>query len=262
MISIVIRNKNESEALKFTLKVLFEQYKGQFEEVILVDNNSDDDSVKVATSFGCRIVEIEDFSYGRAINLGVKEATQPWVLLLSAHALPIGDSFFKQSLNNIHQVAELAGIRYINSGANYKRALQNEFVVKDGLSHGLMAACALIKRSVVLEYPFNESLVASEDKEWSARVMGHGYRIIDIPETYLYFANRSKWGRLKRWAIELEAHYLLHNEKFPGPIKIIGATINKILFKNSAQFFREGWMDLQKMNRKIKIGKRLRRNKQ
>jgi len=101
MISIVIRNKNEAKALENTLPILIKQYSDYFDEIILVDNNSIDNSIEIAKKYNCKVIVINDFTYGKALNLGIEKASNEHILLLSAHVLPIGASFFKSALNEL-----------------------------------------------------------------------------------------------------------------------------------------------------------------
>jgi glycosyltransferase involved in cell wall biosynthesis len=77
MISIVIRNKNEA-ALN-VLTILTKVYAADFDEIIVVDNNSTDDSRIIAGKF--KIINIESFTYVKTINLGVETAKNNYVLL-------------------------------------------------------------------------------------------------------------------------------------------------------------------------------------
>ncbi len=103
MISIVIRNRNEGSALECVLSMLHQLYLKDINEIIIVDNNSTDNSLEVAKKYNCVIVKIENFSYGRAINYGIAAASPPskFVLLLSSHAIPVGNSFFKNTVESL-----------------------------------------------------------------------------------------------------------------------------------------------------------------
>ena len=132
MISVVIRNKNEANYLKDTLSVLRTNYGSEISEIILVDNLSSDNSIAVAESFNCIVITIKEFTYGKALNLGIKNAANEYILLLSAHVLPVGSFFFKTALDEFSKNKNLAGIRFINSYDNYIRALQNDCEIEDG----------------------------------------------------------------------------------------------------------------------------------
>jgi glycosyltransferase involved in cell wall biosynthesis len=214
------------------------QYSDDINEIIVVDNRSTDESIVVAKKYNCKIVTIDEFSYGKAINLGIKEAKNDFVLLLSAHAIPIGNSFFKNSMQFISDKKDFAGLRYINSIENYERAIENKFRVKEPIEFGLMAACCIVSKKVWLQFPFNEELVFSEDKEWSNRVTKAGLSIYEMNESFFYFIKRTTKSDLDRFKNETIAKYQLLNIKSPSDLKIILSFLKKIIITNTIVFFK------------------------
>lgn len=95
-VSVLIRNRNEAGALRIVLERLKIQYV-QPGEIVIVDNESTDESREVAASFQCRVIHLPagEFTYGRASNLGFENCSGDLVLMLSAHALPIGSHFIE-----------------------------------------------------------------------------------------------------------------------------------------------------------------------
>ena len=253
MFSIVIRNKNESEALKRILPILIYQYKDDFNEIILVDNYSTDNSVEIAESFNCKIQYIKNFTYGRAINLGISKAKNKYILLLSAHSIPIGKSFFKTSLVALEKDSKIAGLRYINSMKNYEIAFKDNYKVKKPLEHGLMAACAMVNKEVWKYHKFEEKLMFSEDKEWSKKVINNGYEISQVPETFFYFAKRSNKKKLLRFYNENLANSILKSMKPVSYKKIILASLYNIIIKTTLAFFTNVFYEIRLFKVKLRI---------
>ncbi len=257
---MVIRNRNEAFYLKKSLEILNEVYSDDVLEIIIVDNESTDESLKVAEEYGCRIVKITDFTYGKAINLGISEVRSNLVLLLSAHAVPIGNSFFKNSREQMELNPKLAGIRYINSISNYERALKNDFKVTDPLRFGLMAGCCLVNKKVWETLKFDESLSFSEDKEWSLRAKNSGYDILDFNEGFFYFINRDQNSLVSRYRNETLAEYQLHKKKFPSRLKIFLSFINDAFFTNTIKFLKEIRFQWKRLETKIEISQILKKS--
>ena len=82
-VSIVIPCLNEAKSLGFCLDKAFRFLKENniAGEVIVVDNGSTDDSVKIANSFSTRLIEEEEKGYGRAIITGMKAAKGKYLFM-------------------------------------------------------------------------------------------------------------------------------------------------------------------------------------
>ena len=87
-ISVIIRNRNENEYIGFAIQSCLDHLNKP--EIIIVDNNSTDDSLQTVNLFKDRtkikVLPINDYTTGKSVNLGVKHATNERVLVLSAHA--------------------------------------------------------------------------------------------------------------------------------------------------------------------------------
>jgi hypothetical protein len=154
----------------------------------------------------------------------------------------------------------IAGIRFINSIENYNRALINDFEVKEPLKFGLFGGCCIVNKKVWEQSKFNEELVASEDKEWSERVMKRGYRILDLNETFFYFINRNQKASLKRYKIETIAEYQLTKKKFPSPVFFFGSFLKKVILTNTRNYFKTIANDFLVLKTKYEIYKKLKRD--
>ena len=257
MFSIVIRNKNESFYLNRVLNILNSIYSQYFDEIIIVDNNSTDDSLDIAKKYNCKVVNISNFSYGRAINLGISEAKNNYVLLLSAHTIPVGKSFFKNTLSVLKENDNIAGLRYVNSMDNYERALKDNYIVQEPLKYGLMAACCIVVKGAWKNYKFDEALEFSEDKEWSLKITNMGYKIYDLTETFFYFINRTSNSNINRFKNETLVYYKLNNIKPPSKLRIVASFFKKVIITNTVSYFKLFLTDIKKAKAKFEINNRL-----
>lgn len=259
-VSVVIRNKNESDALGKMLPMLFHYYKDDIAEVIVVDNQSTDNSVAIAKQYGCKVITIDKFTYGKALNLGIEYAIHNYVLLLSAHALPIGASFFKSAIAAFENDSDLAGVRFVNSFTNYIDAYNSPDSINNPLEKGLMNACAMINKKVWEQYPFDESLGFSEDKYWSALVMKHGYTIKNITETFFYFAKRDQTATINRFKNESIANGVINNRKPQPLLKILFSSFYTMTVVNLITFFKRIGYEAKLLKAKLAIRKALKRH--
>src|SRR5438445_9156855 len=90
LVSVLIRARNEEPALRRLFECLSIQKLDRPFEVVVIDNESNDGSARVASAMGARVFTLPRslFSYGRAINVGVKLCRGDLIVLLSAHSWP------------------------------------------------------------------------------------------------------------------------------------------------------------------------------
>ena len=97
--SIIIRSQNEEKWIGACLKSVFKQdYKNI--EVILVDNESTDQTLRRARQFPIKDFSISDFFPGKALNLGIKESSGEFIVCISAHCIPVNDKWLSNLLAN------------------------------------------------------------------------------------------------------------------------------------------------------------------
>ncbi|MFJ8073874.1 glycosyltransferase family 2 protein [Streptomyces sp. NPDC096176] len=90
LISVFIRNRNEARVLGQAIDGLRRQRVSLPMEIVVLDNESTDESADTAEERGARVFTLPRalFGYGRAINLGVELCRGRYVVLLSSHSIP------------------------------------------------------------------------------------------------------------------------------------------------------------------------------
>jgi chlorobactene glucosyltransferase len=91
-LSVIIPARNEAEVLPALLNSLKEQHYPSSLEVIVVDDNSQDDTAKIAESFGAKVIRLTELSPGwfgkpRACQCGAESASGDWLLFTDADTL-------------------------------------------------------------------------------------------------------------------------------------------------------------------------------
>ena len=179
MISIVLRTKNEEKYIERCLESIFNQKIEDKFEVIIVDAGSTDQTLQRAKKYPISIVNVPPalFSYGKSLNLGVKNASGQSIVFLSAHALPASDEW----LSNLTGELKLSDV-----GAVYGKQepfpncnpLETRDLIQDfGDQKMIQSDCgkfsnanSAVKRKLLLEEPFREDIAFAEDKEWAERI--------------------------------------------------------------------------------------------
>lgn len=204
-ISVVIRVRNEGPALRRVLGALKAQHVIPL-EIIVVDNESSDDSRAIAVEFGVKILDISraDFTYGRALNLGIRRAAGDFICILSAHSLPIGPSFLQNALAPFEDT-NVAAVRCLSVTSraeleNWTKfsALEWPVEIETVISRAPVNCASMIRRSVWEQIPYDETLAAVEDKFWAFQVLQSGYRIRNSSAVYLYVKDFSFGEKVRK----------------------------------------------------------------
>lgn len=196
MISILIRNKNEAKSLERTLKSISIQTFNVAYEVVVIDDNSTDNSVEVANKYGCRVIPLDKaFTYGYAINFGLKHCLYEIILLLSSHNILISNNF-SEKLVKYFSDPKVVAVRCtpIANTKQVERSLESILIIdKNNYSHSndwenlIIANCSAIRKKTALEVLFNETIRSNEEKLWCLDVMEKGFTIIsNVPCYFLY----------------------------------------------------------------------------
>jgi rhamnosyltransferase len=219
-VSIIIRTKNEGAHIGRTLERVFEQRHKRF-EVIVVDSGSTDDTLKIVRKFPVKLIQLlpEQFTYGRALNVGIEKAQGEFFVSLSAHALP----FDREWLSNIllpFVDQEVAGVAvrvlpHLDCNPFDRRGLRRRFGERSQYLHydskiTFSNACSAARRSVWAERAFDEGLPYSEDIDWSRRMMQKGRRFVYEPTAKVFHSHNETATQLfDRFYNEASARALL-----------------------------------------------------
>ena len=194
--TIIIRSKNEEKWIKACLSSVFSQSLKDF-EIFLVDNNSTDTTVNKAKEYGVKkVLFIDDYLPGKAINLGVEIAQGEFIVLLSAHCVPTSKDWLKNLYSNFEadkglEVAGVYGRQEALSSTDDldKRDLITTFgldrrvQVKDSFFHN---ANSMIRRSVLDKIPIDSTVTNIEDRVWGKQAIESGYKLVYEPQASVY----------------------------------------------------------------------------
>jgi glycosyltransferase involved in cell wall biosynthesis len=173
--SIVIRAYNEEKHIGRLLEGIKHQTLTDV-EIILVDSGSTDATVSIAESFGARIVRIasEEFTFGRSLNFGVREATSEFVVIASAHVYPVYPDWLESLLRPFEdeRVALAYGKQRGPDSAIYsEQQIFHQWYPDASNPNQPTAFCnnanAAIRKSLWEKNPYDETLTGLEDLAWA-----------------------------------------------------------------------------------------------
>lgn len=191
-LTVVIRNRNEEEYIGFAIQSVMDHYPGA--EIIIMDNESTDDSIQVATLFNRADITIHtvnklEYSPGRSLNRAAKLASNKTLLILSAHAQIIKSKPLNEIQNYLKEYPAVFGMQTpIYRGKKItKRYVWSHFITRDKVNmyskieerYFLHNAFCFYDRDYLIANPFDESLAGKEDRYWANDMVTRG-------DNYLY----------------------------------------------------------------------------
>lgn len=195
--SVIVRAKNEAATIAAALSSLRDQTVDV--EIVVVDSGSTDGTLEIARRWCDQLIEIppEEFSFGRALNLGAEAASAPIHFALSAHCVAPREDWIERSLRHY----ERSDIAATNGALLYpdRRPLRETFHQDAETARrfplwGFSNHAASWRAEVWEVHRFNEAMVACEDKEWSWRVLADGWLIAYDPLLCISTAHRERSG--------------------------------------------------------------------
>ncbi len=184
-VTIVIRTLNEAKPLNELLSAIYSQEDVDLSnvEIVVVDNESTDNTREVAKGFGANVVTIprSDFTYPKSMNMGVAAANAPIVILTVGHAIPIG-RFWLKSIFPYFENPKVAGVygavlpnknhgffEGIAKRAAYLRSwITNPRVLRRYTAGAFGATNLAMRKSLWEKHPFEEQYeLGGEDTHWA-----------------------------------------------------------------------------------------------
>ncbi|MDO9541375.1 MAG: glycosyltransferase family 2 protein [Kiritimatiellia bacterium] len=217
-VSVVIPVLNAGALLPGLLKSIASQKPVTPDEIILVDSHSTDNTVAVARSYPeVKVIPIDTFSHGRARNLGARAATGDIVVLLTQDALPQDDKWLFNLLQPFAD--ERVGAAYSRQVPREDAPPTEKFFLDYHFPAGT-AVCrekkesgplgfedvffsnvsAAIRKSLLLKYPFDETLIMSEDQQFARDLLAAGWAVAYQPESVVIHSHSySLTGAFRRY---------------------------------------------------------------
>jgi rhamnosyltransferase len=192
-ISIVIPILNAEMYIKKLITAIQTQKLLKPIEIILVDSGSTDNTIAVAKqSQGLRIIPIRDFTHGRSRNLGAQHAKGEIIVFLTQDALPKNETWLykRVAASYSRQIPRKDAVfterfflkeRFPEVSSVKKKTNEFDKLTLDKVFFSNVSSA--VRRSVLLEYPFDENLIMSEDQQLSRDLLNAGFLVVYAPES-------------------------------------------------------------------------------
>jgi len=204
--SIIIPTKNAGNSFQHTLEAIFAQkYLGQF-EVVIVDSGSADNTFGIAGNYPTKVHQVkpEDFGHGMTRNFAASLANGDYLVFLTQDAAPATDRWLSNLVGNFrdNRIAGVYGRQipktgtkpmesfFLNTRYPLSRMVQSAGQGKVDMNAIFFSnANSAIRKEIWEKYPFDDSLIMSEDWEWAKKVLLAGYEIVYDPEAAVYHSH-------------------------------------------------------------------------
>lgn len=215
--SVLIRVKNEENFIGYAIQSCLDHIPGEI-EIVIIDNNSNDQSINIARMFqhdtslplnssycSVKFAQIHDYTPGSALNLGVSHATGEYILILSSHCRILSFQPVVYGYLDSHcgvfgnQIPFYQGKKlkknYIWSHFHENMDVRNMYssLEERPFFHN---ALSLFKKSTLVKYPFNPALSGKEDRYWAANMLQQNYCYLYTPKfsaEHFYTSNGNTW---------------------------------------------------------------------
>ena len=217
--SIIIRAYNEEKYIGRLLEGI-KQQTIKDAEIILVDSGSTDSTVAIAESFGARVVRIPsaEFTFGRSLNFGVREARREFIVIASAHVYPVYPDWLETLLRPFQdeQVALTYGRQRGYDGSKFsEHQIFHQWYPDASSMDQATAFCnnanAAIRKRLWEAHPYDETLTGLEDLEWAKWAKGQAHKIAYVAEAEIVHIHnetpRGVYNRYRREAMALRKIY-------------------------------------------------------
>jgi len=213
-VSIIIVNYNTFALTKAAIESVFEKTEGITYEVILVDNNSPDESGKQLQGyFSSKIVYIqspENVGFGRANNLGIEKVKGRNIFLLNPDTLLLNNAvkILSDFLNNNPNVGVCGGNLYdilIQPAQSFVRYLPSLYWELDVLLHGLLSKIRYSKNVYFnhIGSPLNVGYIIGADMMIRKAVFDE-VGVFD-PDFFMYYEETELSYRIKQKGYQIKS---------------------------------------------------------
>jgi glycosyltransferase involved in cell wall biosynthesis len=230
-VSIVIRALNEAEHLPALFSGLLRQSR-QPDQVVLVDSGSVDDTVAIARAHGAEVVHIapDEFSFGRALNLGCTAATSDVLVIVSAHVYPLDEKWldllvapFERPEVGLVYGGQTGDSRSHFSELELLRTWFPEVGDDDQQTPFCNNANCAVRAEAWRSLPYDETLTGLEDLDWAKRALAAGWKLVYAADARVAHIHNEPFAKTRnRYRREAIAHRRIFHDQHVNLFEALG----------------------------------------
>ncbi|MHB1377559.1 MAG: glycosyltransferase family 2 protein [Candidatus Humimicrobiaceae bacterium] len=194
-VSIIILTRNAGTLFNDVLTNVFKQDLEEY-EVIVIDSSSEDNTFNIAKQFPVKIITIDpkDFGHGKTRNFGAKIAKGKFLVFLNQDAVPGNNTWLTELIKDLSnkKTAGTYGRQIARDNATpmeklfYFKMYHDKKIIwnKNNIKNDeiiFSTANSAIRKYFLLENPFPENILMSEDMGWALTMIDKGFNILYKP---------------------------------------------------------------------------------
>ena len=197
MVSVIIRTKNEEKQIGYCIQSVTD-FIGK-PEIVIVDNESTDNTIPIINRFEYHDIEKiriskNDYTPGKALNLGVKNCTEDYVMVLSAHCELVKFDFdiVREKLDTpSYGISAIWGKQFpIWDGkkitrrymwSNFKEESHTNYWCDHEERYFFHNAFSMFRADFIKDNLFDEKWASKEDRYWANDKIEKGFDIFYDP---------------------------------------------------------------------------------
>ena len=217
-VSVVVPTLNAARWLPTLFRQLAIQQPGPPTEVILVDSGSTDETLSLAQAEPTvKVISIASFTHGGARNLGIREASGDIVILMTQDAAPENEYWMRKLVAPLSD-PDVAAV-YSRQVPRDDASPMERFFLHDRFPAGVRDVrrhhgagppvypqtffsnvSSAARRDVWQRFPFDETLLMSEDQQFARDVLSAGMALVYEPSSVVLHSHTyTLWQTFKRY---------------------------------------------------------------
>lgn len=224
-VSLIVRCHNEEAHIGRLLTGVAQQTHVP-DEIVIVDSGSTDATLAIASAFPTTILRISptEFSFGRALNVGLSASTGEIAVIASAHVYPVYDSWVERLIAPFtdESIALTYGRQQTPTDGRFsEQRLFARWFPPSSVARQEDPFCnnanAAIRRSMWQRIPYDEQLTGLEDIDWAKKALGAGHVLAYVAEAPVVHLHDEAFAQtVNRYRREAIAHKQIYSEQRMG----------------------------------------------
>lgn len=247
--TVVIRTKNSGRTIQNCLESVLNQSIAP-SEIIVVDSGSKDETLKILQGYPIKLIHYPkdiEFNYSKALNIGIKQATSVFILILSSHVQLFNsylvDWMYSLLINTTKCIA-VSTLRSDQKNAyieNFDLIKKVKITIENFEGRAIYNFCSFIKKSSWEKYMFNEKIPSCEDQEWGLHFLKQSFCTVVIEKPKVYYNN--PYYNLKK-----DVQDIIVLGEYIYPQFLSNNYVKKLIKKSIAHYkknqFKTGWQNM------------------